>query len=302
MFLLVLCSQGALASQTLEERFRFSELHMGVRVDLALYAPNSALAEDAARAAYARIAALEDVFSDYRPTSEARRLGAQGGSPGVSGDMARVLSQSLAVARASDGAFDPTAGPLVALWRQARRDGRMPRWTALKDARTRTGWEQVRMEGRRVVLSRPVMGLDFGGIAKGDALDQALLALRRKGVKRAFIQAGGDIAASGAPPGEDGWVVQADAVPAGRLVIKDQAVSTSGDSEQFALIQGTRYSHIVDPRTGFGVTSRVEATVLARDGLTSDPLATALCVLGPKKGSALAALFGARAWFRVAKD
>lgn len=275
---------------------------MGVRVDLALYAASSESAEKGARAAFARVAELEDVFSDYRPTSEARKIGTAGGAPEISADMDRVLEQSLAVARASEGAFDPTAGPLVTLWRQARRDGRMPRWTDLKDAKARTGWQNIHLKGRSLALSRPGIGLDFGGIAKGDALDQALAVLKEMGVRRAFIQAGGDLAASGPPPGEKGWVIEAKAVPGGRLTIKNQAVSTSGDSEQFALIRGTRYSHIVDPRTGFGVTSRIEATVLARRGLTSDPLATALCVLGPEKGAALAALFGARAWFRVAKD
>jgi thiamine biosynthesis lipoprotein len=102
------------------------------------------------------------------------------------------------------------------------------------------------------------------------------------------VEGGGDLAASNPPPGTNGWTVEVRGYQGKPLMIKNQAVSTSGDAEQFVEIDGVRYSHIVDPRTGLGLTNRLQATLIAKRGLTTDPLATALCVLGPEKGNALA--------------
>jgi thiamine biosynthesis lipoprotein len=130
------------------------------------------------------------------------------------------------------------------------------------------------------------MKLDLGGIAKGYAGDEALRVLETHGVTRALFQAGGDIVTSGAPPGKRGWTVEIPVEAGGNrtLLLANQAVSTSGDLYQFVIFDGKRYSHVVDPRTGLGLTQRFEATVVARDGVTSDSLSTAACVLGPEQG------------------
>ena len=123
------------------------------------------------------------------------------------------------------------------------------------------------------------MRLDFGGVAKGYACDLATAALREHGLSVTYVQAGGDMRLGDAPPGTDGWVID---VP-GRepMTLKHTAVSISGDTNRFAEIGGKRYSHVVDPRTGVGVTSRRMAVVLAPRGIDSDPLATAGCVMPP---------------------
>jgi len=277
-----------------EVRREFAELHMGVAVRIELYAPDDATARTAARAAYARIAELEDIMSDYRAESEVRRLAERpDAAVPVSEPLFVVLTRALELARLSDGAFDPTVGPFVALWRRARRTGRLPSRAELDAAARRVGWRKVRADSvtRSIRLDTAGMGLDLGGIAKGYILDQALLVLGRHGVTRALIQAGGDIVVGDPPPGRAGWRV---AVPGGGEAVRGRAgalahaaLSLSGDTEQYVIVAGVRYSHVVDPRTGVGLTSRRQAAVVAEDGLTADGLATALTVLDDARGAEL---------------
>jgi thiamine biosynthesis lipoprotein len=200
--------------------------------------------------------------------------------------------------------LDVTVGPVVALWREARRTGRLPPDSAIGRALGPVGWRNLTLDltTRTVTLRQPGMRLDLGGIAKGYACDQALRALREAGVTRALVELGGDIAVSDPPPGSDGWPVEVATSDSSRTVLRlaREAVSTSGDSEQFVEIGGRRYSHVVDPRTGQALTSRVGVTVIGPDGLTSDGLATLLSVLGPEEGDAFVARYypAVRAWIR----
>jgi thiamine biosynthesis lipoprotein len=286
----VALASGAAAQDTRRE---YVELHMGMAVRVVLYAPDDPTARRAARAAYARIAELEDVMSDYRAESEVRRLAARvGAAVPVSDDLFVVLARALDLWRKSDGAFDPTVGPFVELWRAARRTGRLPRRGELDSAAARVGSDKVHLDSvaRTVRLDVPGMRLDLGGIAKGYILDRALAALGQQGVTRALLEAGGDIVMGDAPPGRagGGWRI---AIPGGDTTLANSAVSTSGDTEQFVIIGGVRYSHVVDPRTGMGLTSRREATVVARDGITADGIATALTVLDDAQGGRLLRAF-----------
>jgi thiamine biosynthesis lipoprotein len=144
---------------------------MGVQVRIVAYAPDALAAERAARAAFARIAALEDLLSDYRPTSELMRLCARaGGRPvAVSPELFFVLARAQEMARRSDGAFDVTVGPLVALWRRARRSGALPTLRELRAARALVGWRKVRLDPskRTVQLLTPGMQLDRAGSRRG---------------------------------------------------------------------------------------------------------------------------------------
>jgi thiamine biosynthesis lipoprotein len=291
-------------------RYEYAQVHMGVKTRLVVYAPDERTAADACRAAYARVAALEDVFSDYRPDSELTRLcAAPAGKPvKVSEDLFVVLERAQELAEATDGAFDVTVGPYVRLWREARKVGKLPPADALAEAKARVGWRHVRLDpaARTVTLAVAGMRLDLGGIAKGYAGDAAIAVLRERGVPRALFEAGGDIVAGEPPPGTDGWTVAAidpDA-PAGTRERKltNAAMSTSGDTEQYVEIDGRRYSHVVDPRTGLGVTTRAMATVVAPTGFTTDPLATAACVLDRPAAERLVARYGATLYLRQSAD
>lgn len=261
---------------------------MGLPVRILLHAADERRAEAAARAAFDRIMALDRIMSDYRPDSELRRLEAAGRQwTPISAELLEVLTLAHAIARATEGAFDPTVGPMVALWREARATGTRPGATALAAARARTGWRHLEIDSARgaVRLALPGMRLDLGGIAKGYILQQALHALERHGVSRALIESGGDIVAGDPPPGRAGWRVEAagaDAVFRGRAdALTRAALATSGTSEQVVEIDGVRYAHLVDPRTGLGITHRTVARVIAPNAATADALATALAIVGP---------------------
>jgi thiamine biosynthesis lipoprotein len=278
-------------------RHEFTELHLGVATRIVVYADDRA-APAAARAAFERIAALEDVLSDWRAESEVSRLAASplpreiggGAWRSVSAELFAVLERALEVARVTQGAFDPTVGPYVALWREARRTGRLPSDTALAAARRWVGWHQVALDSaaRAVQLAIPGMRLDLGGIAKAYILGEALAVLRARGVPSALIEAGGDIVVGDAPPGRAGWTI---ALGGADTTVANTAVSTSGTSEQFVEIAGVRYAHVVDPRTGLGVTAARTVTVMAADASVADALATALVVLGPERGAGVAERF-----------
>jgi thiamine biosynthesis lipoprotein len=131
------------------------------------------------------------------------------------------------------------------------------------------------------------MQLDLGGIGKGYAAQAAVDLLRRRGATRCLVALAGDVVAGDPPPGERGWVIDSPLLPGRPIVLRNAAASTSGDSDQFVEIGGVRYSHIVDPRTGLGLTTGAAVTVVARDGASADSLATAVCVLGAERGAAL---------------
>jgi thiamine biosynthesis lipoprotein len=268
---------------------------MGVPFRIVLYAPDADSASASAEAVYQRVAQLNAILSDYDPDSEANRAchDTPVGQPvHVSPELWTMLDRSVAVSRATEGAFDCTIGPLVNLWRRARRHGALPAETLITEAKARVGWERLRLDRRRrtVTFLAEGMRLDFGGIAKGYAADEAARVLRERGVNRFLVAAAGDIVAGDPPPGQPGWRVEvggsdATNAPPPRIAwLRRAAVSTSGDLFQRLEIGGRRYSHILDPRTGIGLTDRSFVTVIARDATTTDSLSTAVSVLGPERG------------------
>ncbi|MFM8705825.1 MAG: FAD:protein FMN transferase [Planctomycetia bacterium] len=269
---------------------------MGVPWTITLYAASEAAGREAAAAAFAEVERLNGILSDYDETSELARLSAAAPTAvpvEVSEDLWRVLERAVAIREATGGAFDPTVGPLTTLWRQSRRSGALPLPDKLAAARAAVGPDTLRLdrEHRTVRLEASGMRLDLGGIGMGYAIDRALEVLRRRSINAAMIDASGDIGVSGPPPGSPGWRIDvapldplATDAPRQTLVLVDAAVTTSGDARQGVEIDGIRYSHIVDPRTGIGVVGPAAVTVIARDCTTADALATAASVLGPEEG------------------
>ncbi len=275
------------------ERHEYTQLHMGVETRVVMWAAVGS-AETGARAAYTRIAILDSLLSDYRTDSDLSRVSAAAGGPATpaSGELITVLALALEVARASGGAFDPTAGALTQVWRQARRDHRLPEAAAIESALTTVRWADVRIDSitGAVQLGRQGMRLDLGGIAKGYAVDEALLALRRNGIEHALVQMGGEVAVMGTPPGEPGWRVVLAHWP-DTLQLASGALAVSGSTEQFLEVDGRRYSHVIDPRSGEALMTRELTIVHAPQAILADALATAAGVLDATGRTALARAF-----------
>lgn len=279
---------------TASERFEFTQVEMVVPIKIVLYAPDEEQAEEAAQAAFARILQLNGIMSDYDQNSELRRLGETSGhgkAVPVSPELWQVLSHAQTLSARSQGAFDVTVGPMVQLWRRARRQRELPSDERMTAARPLVGYRLLRLDPqhRAVELLEPGMRLDLGGIAKGYAADEALEVLAKRGIRSALIDAGGDVVLGDAPPGKPGWRIgvarlEVDGPPSHVLVLSRAAIATSGDRWQYVEIGGTRYSHLVDPRTGLGLTDHSSVTVVAPDGITADGLASAVSVLGPEEG------------------
>ena len=260
-------------------RYEFVEQHMGTLFRIVVYAPTAGAAQAGADAAFARVSELNAVFSDYDSTSEIRRMVRQPARAPVpvSEELFTLLARANELAIATEGAFDVTVGPAVQLWRRARRTGTLPSESERNAALERVGYRKLVLDSARRMVTLMVAGmqLDFGGIAKGAAADAALGELRRRGLERAMVAAGGDIAIGEPPAGSDGWTI--DGAPAGR-VYRNCGISTSGDANQYVEIGGVRYAHIVDPRTGLGVVGGRQVTIVAASATESDALATAAFV------------------------
>ena len=277
--------------------FEAVEPHMGTLVKIKLYARDGGQARAAFRASFDRIARLDSILSDYQADSELNLVcrSAVGRPVQVSRALFRVLEAAERLAEQSDGAFDVTLGPVIRLWREARKRGRLPDSEALRKAAARCGYRKLHLDAAKqtVMLDLDGMQLDLGGIAKGYAADAALEETRRLGIRSALVAMSGDLAFSDAPPGQRGWKIGAGTTDR-VLVLRNCAVSTSGDAEQYLDIDGKRYSHIIDPKTNAGLTGGVVVTIVARRGMEADGLATAVSVMGLERGRRLAQKYHGR--------
>lgn len=238
------------------ERYEAAEPQMGSVATITLYADTPQLARQAFAKAFARIAELDSILSDYKPQSE---LSLYCDQP-RSADLAAVVRFAEELSAETDGAFDIRAGALTRLWREVRQRKRLPTAHEIRHA-----------------LSLRKSLCDAGGLAKGYAADQALAVLRSLGIGRALVAMSGDIAVGDAPPGKPGWRV----LVAGQvLILTNVGVSTSGDEFQGIDVDGVRYSHIIDPRTGQALRDVPPVSVIARTAMEADAVATAVSVGG----------------------
>jgi FAD:protein FMN transferase len=301
------------------QRYSRSEVHMAVDFEIVLYAAGETNAEEALSRAMARIADLDSRLSDYDPTSELSKLSESSAqrdnlsSPNatvkVSDDLWRVLLVSQQISEFTDGAFDITIGPLTKLWRRARRWKELPESEAVATARASVGYPSLKLDpaAHTAQLAKPNMRLDLGGIAKGFAVDEAVKTVQGYGISRVLVRASGDIAAADAPPDARGWRVGIAPLnpdePTTRFVeIANCGISTSGDARQHLIVNGRRYSHIIDPRSGEPVSGRSSVTVIAPTGMFADAIATAASVVGPDQAAKLAPKFSGVELLMVYED
>ncbi len=270
-----------------ENRYHFSQPVMGTTFQITCYSENESKARTAAFEAFQLAKEIELVCSDYTSKSEINRVLNTPRSLTVSDTLAEVLGFALIMAKETEGAFDPTIGHHTYNWRRAKAKQKLPDQETTDKAKSLTGWQKIWLSGDNVLhRSSDNLRVDLGGIAKGYAADKMLALIKNHGIPSAMIAAGGDVRLGDAPPESDGWKVgiknlTTSTAPANKLpyvILKNCAISTSGDLHQYIEIDGTRYSHIVNPTTGLGLTRRVSATVIAPTAIQSDTLATASCV------------------------
>ncbi|MBN2592866.1 MAG: FAD:protein FMN transferase [Sedimentisphaerales bacterium] len=279
------------------------QMIMGTFAHVVAVAENSSTAEKSVRAALEEIRKVDDLMSDYKNDSEISRANrdAFDRSVKVSEPTYEVLRRSVEFSKMTDGAFDITVGPLVALFRKAKESKATPSEEQIEQARSKVGFEKLKLdnENKAVKFSEKGMLLDLGGIAKGYAIDKAIEAAQRCGAIGAMVDIGGDVRCFGLPPkGREYWLIglqdpnsAIEGMEGGglRLVLKitDEAVATSGDYQQFAIIEGKRYSHIMDRKTGKSAESLSSVTIITGNATDADALATAVSVIGAEKGLAL---------------
>lgn len=271
---------------------------MGTLFHFHFYASSPELAESALQAAIARVEEINQIASDYLPQSELSRVNlAPAHQPiPLSNDLYKLLQRSIEISALTEGAFDITAAHSIQNWRRAKRQKKLPSPAQTAKALSLTNWQALQLDFQSHTLTKTAANLllDLGGIAKGYAADAALTVLKEKGISRALVAASGDFAIGDPPPGEVGWPVSTKLFDAQHshhvspeLHLSNCAISTSGDLHQFVELDGKRYSHIVDPRTALGLTTRIACSVITTKATDSDALATAACVLGPEKTKAL---------------
>ncbi|AEI50838.1 FAD:protein FMN transferase [Runella slithyformis] len=281
-----------------QQRYAYFRNAMGSEFNLVFYAPNDSIAKAASDSVFKRIDYLNTILSDYLDGSETNRLSATAGSGkafAASEILFDILQKSLYYSKQSNGTFDVTVGPMVQLWRRALRRNFFPDSLQILEVKQAVGYKKVRLraKNRAVILTQKGMRIDFGGIGKGYAADDALRVLRAFNITCAFLDAGGDLTIGDAPPQKEGWEIEVssggkDSTSKRVLILSHCGVATSGNTYRFLEHKGVRYSHIVDPRTGLGLVTHTRTTVIAPNGTAADALATAFSVSGIEEGKRLA--------------
>jgi thiamine biosynthesis lipoprotein len=272
-----------------ENRYAYTMQKMGSPFNLVLYAATKQLADSAADQSFRLIDSINLRCSDYDSSAELYKL--QFATVGKPIKVSPILMELFCTARQaytdSHGSFDITVGPLSRLWRSARKSQQFPTNAAINEARNRVGFNKLQIDSnaQTITFLQSKMQLDMGGIAKGYAADKVLALLQSIGITNALVDAGGDMITAGTPIQKNGWRVgvnipgQQEALWNRKLILTNKAVATSGDAFQYMLHEGKKYGHIIDPRTGYGVTFQRNVTVVSPTATTADWLATACSIL-----------------------
>lgn len=273
----------------------YSEILMGTDVRILVDSEETKRLKNAVQSAYMEGHRLNKIFSDWDAQSETSRFSMSSmhrQSFSLSQELWEVLSFSQKLSQRSKGAFDVTIGPLSRLWRIARHQNHLPAPKKIESTLKRTGYKKLLLHdaNNSAKLLVPGMVVDLGGVAKGYIGDKMLEIMKSHGFNRCLIDAGGDLIIGDPPNSRNGWKIEVGGmsdsiIPA--LELSNCAVATSGDIEQYLEVDGKRYSHLIDPRTGIGIEGRRQATFVARSGMLADAYASTCLILGSANVGAL---------------
>jgi thiamine biosynthesis lipoprotein len=273
---------------------------MGTFARIVAVAADERVAKECIETGLAEFVRVDNSMSDYKAESELSLVNNRADKKvvEVSEELFEVLEKSIEFSQKTGGAFDITVGPLVDLYHRAEEEGIKPGEEEISLAKSKVGFEKLKLDKqkRTVRFAASGMRLDLGGIAKGHAIDKAIKAIRKRGGMGAMADIGGDIRCFGvAPPGRERWVIglqepeeQAGGSIESRLSLilelTDVAVATSGDYRRFVVIEGEKFSHIIDTESGAGSNKLRSVTIIAKSALEADALATAVSVMGTEAG------------------
>lgn len=283
---------------TAQQKFVFEQPKMGSPFTITIYTKDSIQAATIAAEAFQLANSLNNILSDYIDSSEINRLSASAGKNiyvPVSQPLFDIIQRAQSAAILSNGAYDISVAPVVKLWRKARKEKAFPNKDSLQSALQKVGYYYIHLDTvhHSVWLEKNGMQLDVGGLGKGFVAQAALNLIKQKGFNSAMVNAGGKIVTADAPANQKGWLIginqpeEKEAILPVMLSLQNMAVSTSGDIYQYVELNGKKYSHIVNPKTGIGLTSQKNVTVIAPDGTTADWLSTACSILSIRKSMRL---------------
>ena len=269
---------------------------MGTQFKIILYTSNKNSVQNIANQCFRRIDRLNQILSDYEATSEISQLSASAGNGQkikVNSELWTILKEANFYAKKSKGAFDISIGPLSKLWRSMFRRSEIFNRVKINDAKGKVGFQKIRLFpfSRSVCLTQKGMRLDAGGIAKGFTVDEVVKILRKNDITRFLVDGGGDIYVGNPPPDQLGWQIhiqvenETDQLIEKILTLKNTAIASSGDTYRYLEWEGKRYSHIIDPRTGYGVIDKKIINVQANSCMKADAIASTLSVLNEKESN-----------------
>lgn len=277
-------------------------LVMGTLAHIIVVAKDTNTCQKCIEDAFAAMDLVDTQMSDYKSDSEISLVNQNATKYPVQVGKStfEVLQRSIEFSKMTNGAFDITVGPLVDLFRAEKESHIAPSQEQIDEAKSKVGYEKLILDpnNRTVRFTVDGMRLDLGGIAKGYGIDKAIEAIQSDGALGAMVDIGGDVRCFGIPSkGKKTWMIGiqdpniSPDTPNGNIILKlkitDDAVATSGDYQQFVMINGKKYSHIMNRRTGTSAEGLSSVTIIADNATDADALATAVSVMGTEKGLAL---------------
>ena len=284
---------SALYSASAQAVFQRSFIKMGSAFDLTLVANNQVEADQLFKQAIAEIDRIERLISSWDQSSETSQVNQMAGKEAVkvAKELYDLVFRAKAIAQLTNGAFDPTYASVDKIWTFDGRDVEQPKAEIISASVAKIGFDKIVFDPLESSIYLPLQGMKigFGAIGKGYAADRVKSLLQNQGVAAGIVNASGDMSAWGIQPNGEPWQVglinpkNKDKVFAW-FPVKNQAVVTSGDYEKFILINGKRYGHIINPKTGFPSQGVISCTVFAPKAELADALSTALFVMGVETG------------------
>jgi thiamine biosynthesis lipoprotein len=272
-----------------------SEMIMGTVVEITTVSRDEPAADEAMTAAFREIRRLDNLLSTYKESSAVSEVNRAAGrrAVAVGEEVLKLVGKALEVADLTEGGFNIAIGPAVTLW-SVTDQPHLPSADEIEAVRPFVDVRRIRADGSEntLFLEQSGMRIDVGGIGKGYASDRAVAVLKQHGIAAGIVAVAGDIMTFGKKPDGRPWRVairhpRRDDAPLTELDLSDEAVSTSGDYERYFIMDGKRYHHILDPKTLYPAAASQSVTIVAREAIWADALATGVFVMGPEKGMAL---------------